>query len=420
LTPKISKKPLSIFFKNILVMFRGTLISQVIAVIGSLFLAKIYGEEAYGFFGVFISIISIVSIISTLQLDKCIVLSKHKKESINWFNFLLIIIPFISFLISFLLFLVSIYFFDNKLELSIILPATLGSLIFAFNVINESFFTFNKEFSTISNSKIFLTIGNVLLQFILYSYYNLYGLIIGFLISQTLLLLYYLFKNRGAISKTNFNEIKKGIKTNANIVKYLLPSNTINSLANHLMPILILTFFGAKEAGVYFFSIKILGTPLFLISSSISQVYFQKSSKLLEENKNELLKLTKKIITTNLLLMLGFLLLVNTIGMYVLEYFFDENWSNLRLYTLILSILIFTRTSFNPISSLIVVLNKNLESLIFNIYLFIINLIAIYVGYLYNDITITIFILAIFGGIGYLLLLTYFLNHLKTITKNNV
>ncbi|MEO9571331.1 MAG: oligosaccharide flippase family protein [Polaribacter sp.] len=401
-------------------MFRGTLISQVFAVIGSLFLAKIYGEEAYGVFGVFISTINITSIISTLQLDKCIVTSKHKKESINWFNFLLILIPLISILISLLLFLISNYFFEEKFDLTIILLATIGSLIFTYNIINESYFTFNKEFSTISNSRVFLTIGNVLFQFVLYSYYNLLGLIIGFLISQFFLLLYYLFKNRSVFSKTNFKAIKNGIKMNATIVKFLLPSNTINSFANNLMPILILTFFGAKEAGVYFFSIKILGTPLFLISSSISKVYFQKSSELLIENKSELFKLTKKIVTTNLLLMLGFLIIVNTVGMYILEHFFDKNWINLRLYTLILSILIFARTSFNPISSLIVVLNKNLESLIFNVYLFIINLIAIYVGYLYNNITITIFVLAIFGGVGYLLLLAYFLNHLKSITQNNV
>lgn len=401
-------------------MFRGSFISQVIAIIGTLFLAKIYGEEAYGFFGVFMSIISIVSIVSTLQLDKCIITSKHKKVSINWFNFLLFLVPLISISVSILLFLISNYFFDKRLDSNIIILATIGSLTFALNLINENYFTFNKQFSTISNARVFLTIGNVLLQFMLYTYYSLYGLIIGFLISQLLLLIYYLFKNRIVITTINFKKIKNGIKSNASIVKYLLPSNTINSLANHLMPILILTFFGAKEAGVYFFSIKILGTPLFLISSSISQVYFQKSSELLKENNNELLKLTKKIVTTNLLLMLGFLFLVNTIGMYILEYFFNENWNNLRLYTLILSILIFARTSFNPISNLIVVLNKNLESLIFNIYLFIINLVAIYVGYLYNDITITIFILAIFGGVGYLLLLAYFLNYLKTITKNNV
>jgi O-antigen/teichoic acid export membrane protein len=115
--------------------------------------------------------------------------------------------------------------------------------------------------------------------------------------------------------------------------------------------------------------------------------------------------------------MLAFLIVVNTVGMTILESIFNNKWNNLRSYSLILSILILGRSTFNPISSLVVVLNKNLESLIFNIYLFIVNLIAIYFGYLYNDITITILILAIFGGMGYILLLAYFLNHLKTIVK---
>jgi O-antigen/teichoic acid export membrane protein len=293
----------------------------------------------------------------------------------------------------------------------------IGASLLSFNLVNENLLTFKKKFSILSNSKIFLTISNISFQFLLYYYFNLFGLILGFLISQFLLLLFYFFKNSNVISRSNLKAIKKGIKRNNTIVKYLLPSSLINAIANNLMPILILTFFGAKEAGVYFFSLKILGTPLFLISSSVSNVFFQKSSELLNENKTELLKLTKKIVSINLILMLAFLIVVNTFGMAVFESIFNQKWNNLRPYSLLLSILILGRSAFSPISSLVVVLNKNLESLIFNIYLLIVNLIAIYIGYLYDDITITILILAIFGGAGYILLLAYFLNHLKTIVK---
>jgi O-antigen/teichoic acid export membrane protein len=401
-------------------MIRGTLIAQIIAIIGAVFLAKIYGEVAYGFFGVFISITSITSTICSFQLDKLIVISKNLKESINWYNFLLIIIPVSSILISFLLFLISNYFFNEHISLQLILLCSIGTLLITLNTTNENIFTFKKEFSTISSAKIAVTICNLGFQFFMYYHYALLGLIIGFLISQFILFLFYFLKNKNVVSKTNFSEIKKGIQSNPSILKFLLPSNTINSIANSLMPILILTFFGAKEAGVYFFSLKILGIPLFLISSSVGQVYFQKSSVLYNKNKEELLLLTKKIVSTNLLIMLGFLLLINTFGMYILDYLFDEKWANLKEYTLILSVLVLARTSFNPISSLIVVLNKNLESLLFNSYLFIINLIAIYVGYLNNSIIITIFILAILGGIGYIVLLAYFLNHLKYIANNNV
>ncbi len=401
-------------------MFRGTAIAQVIAVLGAVLLAKIYGEEGYGLFGVFISITSITSIISTFQLDKCIVISKNEKESANWFNFLLILIPVISLLITLILILFSDFFLKKIVDFNIFLFSAVGTLLLCYNLINESLFTFQKRFTIISNSKIFLTISNVCLQIILYTYFSLTGLIIGFLSSQFLLMLFFFFKNRKVINKPDFKEIKVGIKKRSTILKYLLPSNTINSLANNLMPILILAFFGAKETGVYFFSIKILATPLFLISSSISQVYFQKSAELLKENKKALLKLTKKIVITNLLIMFAFLLIINTIGMYLLEYFFSEKWLNLRIFTLVLSILIFARTAFNPISSLIVVLNKNFESLLFNSYLFLINLIAIYFGYIYDDILITITILSFLGGLGYLTLLIYFLNHLKYLIKKDV
>jgi hypothetical protein len=53
LNTKIHKNNVSSFYKNIFVMLRGTLVAQVIATIGALYLAKIYGEEAYGFFGVY-------------------------------------------------------------------------------------------------------------------------------------------------------------------------------------------------------------------------------------------------------------------------------------------------------------------------------------------------------------------------------
>jgi O-antigen/teichoic acid export membrane protein len=420
LNTKIHKNNVSSFYKNIFVMLRGTLVAQVIATIGALYLAKIYGEEAYGFFGVFISITGITSIICSLQLDKFIVISKNSKESTNWYNFVLLLIPVATLIISLLLYVVSNYVFIEKLSKNILLLSAVGTLVIALITAHENFFTFQKEFSTISNSKIFLTIGNLGLQILLYSSFNLLGLIIGFLISQCSVLLYYVFKNRRVISTTNFTEIKKGLQSNTSILKFLLPSNTLNSIANSLMPILILAFFGVKEAGVYFFSQKILGIPLFLISSSVGQVYFQKSSVLLRENKEELRMLTKKIVRTNLLIMLAFLLLINTVGMYLLDSFFEGKWIDLRPYTLLLSILVFARVSFNPISSLIVVLDKNLESLLFNSYLFIINLVAIFVGYFYHSITLTIIILAVFGGIGYLVFLAYFLNHLKQIAKKDV
>ncbi|QMU66298.1 MAG: oligosaccharide flippase family protein [Flavobacteriaceae bacterium] len=394
-------------------MFRGTAIGQIIAVLGSLYLAKLYGTDAYGVFGVFVSIISIFSIISTLQLEKNIVIAKNLLSAKNWYHFLGIVVLLVSVLL-----VAGIYFLSEQHILKNITPhliicVFLGGILFSFFTVNESFFIFKKKFKLLSNSKILLTLINVSFQIILYSRYEIYGLIYGYIISQFLIVIFFYFQNLKFPAHIYFHSIKNELKSNPTIIKYLLPGNTINAFAIHLMPVLIVTFFDKAQAGVYFFTMKLLTAPLFLISSSVSQVYFQKISELYLSKRSEILKITKKLVRGNLLLMFFILLLINTLGIYLLELYLHRDWQHISMFTLGLSFLIFARTSFNPVSSLIVVLNKNHISLLFNSYLLSVNLIAVYVGHLQNTITVTIVILSVFGGIGYFLLLLYFLNVLK-------
>lgn len=394
-------------------MFRGTVIAQVVAILGSLYLAKLYGTNAYGVFGVFISISSIFSIVNTLQLEKNIVTAKNVVQSKNWFNFLSVSTPFIAALLFALFYgvdiLVDFAFFDSK----IIFWSFIGSIFIALFTINESFFTFKKRFGILSNAKVALTFVNISLQAVLFYYYQWYGLIYGYVGSQCLTVLYFYIRNRQYIALADFGSIRKDIRLNNTLIKFLLPGNTINALAIHLMPIFIAAFFSKEQAGVYFFVTKLLTAPLFLISSSVSQVYFQKASELYHSKKSDLLRVTTKLVRGNLLIMSLILVVINTLGIYLLEWYLSTEWENIRLFTLILSFLILARTAFNPISSLIVILNKNHVSLIFNGYLFLINIIAIYVGYVLNNITATILVLSIFGGIGYLILLLYFTKILK-------
>lgn len=394
-------------------MFRGTVIAQVIGFLASIYLAKIYGEAAYGYFGFFISLINIISIISTLQLEHCVITSKSNETSRFWFSSLLILIP-ITTLLSFIILLLKHHFYPfEELNETIIISSIVGVLLLAFNVNHESYYTFKKQFSIIANNKIALTILNVGFQWFLFYKYEVFGLILGFLISQFLLLLFNTFKNKGTFTRVQFSMFKSEIKANSEIVNYLFPSNLLNAIALNFMPLLILAFFSAKEAGTYFFSIKILGAPLFLISSSVSKVYFKRSVELLEDKKSELYQLTKKVVGTNVLIMLGFLIMINTIGVYALEWFLGNNWNDLRTYLWIVSFLILGRSSFTPISSLIVSMQKNFIGLIFNVFLLLLNIAAIYYGIISNDLKTAIFILSIMGGIGYVALLLYFMTALK-------
>ena len=399
-------------------MFKGTFIAQIIGFIGAIYLAKIYGSESYGIFSVFISVLGILSIVNTLQLEKSIVILKSKSESKNLMNSLFIMAPIFSLLAAGIYFLYTTFFKIEPLQFEIILLAIFTSILFSFNKIHESFFTYRKKFKPISNAKIYMAIFNFSFQLILFSSFKLKGLVFGNIISIILVTFYYFFKNKNYLSQIDLQQLKSTIISVKSIVKYIFPSTLINNLAINLIPILIVYFFSLKAAGVYFFSLKILATPLFLIASSISQVYYKKSSEMIHSSKEKLFDLTKNIVTTNVVIMLFILVLINTFGIYILEYFLGKNWSNLRLFTFILSFLILARSSFNPISNIIIVLNKNHISLIFNCYLLLVNLIAIFIGHYNNSLTITLICFSVFGSIGYILLLIYFFKKLKVL-KNH-
>lgn len=401
-------------------MLRGNLIAQIIGVFGTIYLAKIYGEEAYGIFGLFVSILGIVNILNTLQLEKCIIVSKDEKESVFWFNYILKIIPILSIILIVLLYFISHFSTLSSLNIYLLLGILFCSIVSSINIVHNSLFTFLKDFKILSNSKVFITLSNLIFQIILFYFYDIYGLILGFIATQTILCIYFFTRNFSKLNLSKDFEIKAYLNSRKKIVKFLLPANFLNSLALNLMPILILSFFGATEAGVYFLSLKILGIPLFLISSSVNDVYFKQSSELINSNKLKLYTSTKRLIKTNTLIMLTFLILINTIGVFILEWFFKTSWKNLNIYIFILSFLMLARITFNPISSLIVVLNKTYEGLIFNSYLFIVNLVAIYLGYYFNNIITTIITLVVLGSLGYLFLLLHFLNHLKYIAKEDV
>lgn len=419
MSKSLLNKKLSDFSKNIIVMFKGSAISQFIAVVGSIYLAKIYGEEAYGVFGFFFSIIGTTAIVSSLQLEKCIVTSKNYDTSKNLLNFIFLIIPFITLICALIIYSFSFFVHLEKLTKETYVLIIIGNIVMTYIIVFENFLTFQKRFSILSNIKIVTNLLGLLLQIILFYSFNVLGLVIGFIISRSIQLLFFFIDGRKNLKLIDFKLIKNELSKNKTIITYLLPSNFLNAVANNAMPLLIIYFFGIKEAGIYFFSLKILGTPLFLISSSVSQVFFQKSSELYRKDLKKMYLLTVKLVKFNLFLMLIFLVIINTVGIYILELYFKNDWQNLRIYLLIFSFLILARSSFNPISSLIVVLNKNHLGFYFNCYLLTINLFSIFLGFFYKDILITMYCLSFFGVLGYFTLLYYFLKHLNFLSKNN-
>ena len=64
----------------------GTVISQIIAILVSPILTRIYSPDDYGVFGVYASIVGIVGVIITLKFEAAILLPKDNGKAIRLKN----------------------------------------------------------------------------------------------------------------------------------------------------------------------------------------------------------------------------------------------------------------------------------------------------------------------------------------------
>ncbi len=400
------------FQKNIATLFSGTLIAQLINVLGALFLAKIYAPELYGNYSVFLSFVGILTLINSVKLEYVIITDKSEDKSKNMVNALLFIIFIISFLIFGLFVLFRDEFLKNGIVFTILLFSSLASLFVSNSKVFESYATRKSLFKSIANARIIMAGSTILFQFFLF-YISKNGLIYGYVISMIITMIFFVIISKNIIQVPDMQLFKTTLKNHKNILRFAFPSGVINGIANNIMPILLLSYFSAASSGIYALSLKVVSVPMFIISSSISQVYFQKASEYFNHSKEKLYDLTKQVAFTNILIMFIILIVINTLGIFLLDLFFDKDWENMNLYIIILSFFVLGQVAFSPVSSLIVIINKMHVGLIFNICLALINFIAIYIGNIYQNIVYTVLILSIVGGLSYIVLLFYFLSILK-------
>ena len=133
---------------------------------------------------------------------------------------------------------------------------------------------------------------------------------------------------------------------------------------------------------------------------------------MINHQPEKLYDLSLKVILYNVGTIAAFLLGMNVIGVYILEWVLGDEWQGLHVYVFILSFWIMCRSAMNPISQIVVVIRKNHYALYFNIYLVLITILSVIIGGTRKDMLTTLYIYSILAGIGYLIQLYFVLRKL--------
>src|SRR5690625_554798 len=184
-----------------------------------------------------------------MRLDSIMVMQRGAKEIRNLFSgILLISFVVTSLIVSIMLILNQLGWVDFHLPVSILLLTGLGGLLTAWNLVQNNLFTKYRLFNQISTAFVIASIFSVIFQAIFYLLgFEERGLIYGWLVGLIASFIYNLRVAKGRISKVDFQLFKQSVKEHKRIVQFTYPSDTINAIANNIMPILVVIYFTRSE-----------------------------------------------------------------------------------------------------------------------------------------------------------------------------
>lgn len=412
------------FVKNVLTLITGSAISQIVVYASILILARLFSTELFGVYFLFTSSILLLKPIISLQLDLAIVLPKKDEEAINIFALTTVVI----FILSLLLFLIILFFKDAILTFFEIEKLTyfiyllpLSTFFYGFISTLNYWNNRTKSFKNIAKGNIskssILSISQIATGA---SKLNSIGLIPGMIlgqITQVILLL--------KVSFSSLNKLKKEIsfikmillaKKYKDIPKFNTLISFLNTLSNEIPVLMITKYFGLANAGIYGLAIKVGRAPSGIVQDSVSQVFFNKATEIYNQDKN----LTKIITKTGKnLLKIGLLIFVPLfIISFYLDIVFGKDWQQVGLYLRVLIPWLFIMFLSSPLTSLIVILNKQKTILFYDIFLLTFRFLAFYLGfYIYNDILISLIFFSAIGVVFNIFIIAYFFKVSKIDSK---
>ncbi|HCU8875618.1 type 8 capsular polysaccharide synthesis protein Cap8K [Staphylococcus aureus] len=308
------------FIGDSFLMILSSGIAQVILIITTPIITRLYSPTEFGEFTIFSNIAMILIPIINARYDLLIVNTKNDRSA-NILSQISFLISLLILLILIPIFTISAWLYPNFILdfIFIIIMLFLVSLTNIFtNYLNKE-----RKYKVLSLINVFRAGSMALLQIIfgLLALGSL-GLIIGFSLSYIagITLGYKTFKKHFNIVRDK-EETKALFLENKNQLVYSTPSILLNSLSFSVVVFFIGILYTNTEVGIYGMAIRVLGIPVTIISLGLSKIFMQQANDYYIEYGN----------FRNLLLKFSSILVIVSIILYVPLYLFSEELVNILL-----------------------------------------------------------------------------------------
>jgi len=375
------------FVKNVFTIALGTSISQLLTIVSSPILTRLYSPADFGTYSLFVSISSILSVLTTGRYEYSILVAENDEEAWNS----VILITKIAVLFSFLVIIsgFSVYFLRSRYE-NFYLNFLWFTLLLAFSLLLNGFFQsfyfwFNRirHYSKLAKNQIYGSIGVVLASIILgLARMKNSGLILGLIFGQMIntSLLFMSVKKSKKRFYMDWSNLKQHALKYKNYPKFLIISGFLDRISSQLHILLFSSFFGKTITGYIGLYQKVIRVPTNLIGTSIANVFRQKASEHLY-SFGECKKLFLKTASTLFVIGIFPFLILLFFSPFLFEIIFGKQWIVAGEYSQIMSWMFLLGFIVSPLSSLIYIGQKQKYDLILQMFLIISTSVSILIGW---------------------------------------
>lgn len=351
--------------RSIAVIVGGTAFAQLLNILLSPVITRIYPPEEYGVLTIYIALLSLFSL-GAFKYEMAIPISKEDKIAVNVLVLSLLVLILYSVILLF------VFMFFGNLLLNIIDATALYKYrilipigVF-FTGLYKIFKQWNfrvKDYKTISKTTINQSsVSNVIKIIAGLIGFGPIGLIIGNIIGQSagirILSRPALKMVKSNSNHINFKQIRWNIKRYKDFPIYNMPTYLLITFGNQAPIIFLTLFYGSKVVGLFGLAYTIVKLPMNLIGNSVGDVFFAEAASIGRENPKQLKRLSNKLLNKLIIIGVFPLLTLLVAGPQLFSIVFGEHWYQAGEYARIIAVMLFFTLVFSPVSRVYEVFEK--------------------------------------------------------------
>lgn len=371
----IKKYKSSEIIRNVVTLTKGTSFAQLIPILTAPIVYRIYLPTDYGTLGLYFAISGILSAFSTLQFQETIIICKddYEAKSLVWFNRL------VNFIISFFVFIFIYFFgvliadFNNNTEIIKwlwLMPLTI--FITGQTQILRAWCNRRKYFKIMSTITILSSLITPLISigtglFIKGPSGLFFGLLSGQALSLIILTINVKRNDDINISYFKYSQVIYYFKKYINFPKISLATDLVGRATNNLPVFILSSQYSPAIVGAYTLCSRMLGIPISVIGSSLSEVFKQKVTEIYH-SRGEFSFFFKKTLKTLVLISFIPLILCLLFAPKLFSLVFSDKWTESGMIAQILVFYFVVKFIVGPLSYTIIIRNKLQAGLIKNLF----------------------------------------------------